>query len=931
MTQDRKAELYRRMKAIVADLMQEPSSVWRTLASEKAEGDFELEAMVLEVLHHMQDDTGKIRVTSESPAPTQLGPYRILEPLGFGGMGIVYLAERTDQFRQKVAIKCLRSEFAKPEDGTRFHMERQILARLNHPNIAKILDGGITDQGVPYFVMEYIEGISLTRYADEHVLNITQRLTLFHQVCKAVHYANQNLIVHRDLKPGNILVEADGSVKLLDFGIAKLLDRTDPYFSEMTAIHTKTGSVPMTLQYASPEQYRGTQATIATDVYALGLLLYELLTGQPAYELKHRSREEIGQIILHQLPDFPSRRLDQTASKDKKLNLQTTHGMSHKTVKSRIAGDLDYIVMMALRKEPDRRYASANDLGKDIQAHLVGQPVTAHPEKWTYHFTKFVARNRLLVAFSTLMILSLLALTLVSLRFAGITRNKNIQIVAERDKAEAISQFMINLLEESDPLVQNTNPTLKEVLLRARGQLESHPNVSPEARAEINLTLVEVLMSYELFDEAEPLMETLRAGHLTPNQQLRLEGQRAVLLGFRGQFQQAWPVYDEVIAQLSAQGPTELLARLRLMKGLHKIDATQYGDGVTLLEALLEMNLDAWPELKISAWRNLGRVFAEMGHYEKADTAFDKAEHQVISTLGGDAMALYDLTLNRILTTLARGNFDEALKKADIAIPEIVSVVGEDHSLTCGAMATKGTILNAMGRFDEALALRLKALKCSEAANPEGHHQIIFLLNEIGLNYSALSRSEEAIKTYRQAIQLAEAHLPPGHLFQAITHTNLGSALRQIGRSEDGLSHNRIAYDAVKSNPDLSNYLGGCALLYGRCLQGLDRHEEALPLFDEAIQMAKAFPNLAQYPLGLVYTIAANSYRSLNRNDEATASLEAAFEDYLTTFGPDHDGTKSAYNQLRQDYEKANNVKAIQQLEARLTTAEHTKEAPPDP
>jgi len=299
-----------------------------------------------------------------------LGPYKVEAIAGHGGMGAVYRASRDDaEFRQRVAIKLVRTAAATPSTLRRFRQERQILAQLSHPNIARLLDGGSTADGVPYLVMEFIEGEPITAWCERHANGVALRLRMFLRVCEAVDFAHRNLIVHRDLKPANILVTKDGTPKLLDFGIAKLLDPA----AEDQGI-TMTSLPLMTPDYAAPEQVRGEAVSAATDVYSLGLILYETLTGHKAQEVTGHTPATVARVVCETDPPAPA------------------------ALKPQLAGDLDNIIRMAIRKEPQRRYGSVADLAGDIQRHLEGRPVVARRDRLTYRVAKFARRHRPAVA-----------------------------------------------------------------------------------------------------------------------------------------------------------------------------------------------------------------------------------------------------------------------------------------------------------------------------------------------------------------------------------------------------------------------------------------------------------------------------------------------------------------------------------------------------
>lgn len=325
----------------------------------------------------------------------RVGPYKIVDEIGTGGMGIVYLAERADgAFDQRVALKLIKRGMDSTAILKRFFNERQILASLDHPNIARLIDGGTTKDGLPYFVMEYIDGETILGYTAANQLSIAARLDLFRKICSAVSFAHSNLVVHRDLKPSNILVGKDGNPKLLDFGIAKILK------PENDEVLTATQQFAFTPEYASPEQVRGEQLTTSTDVYSLGIILYELLTGNRPYVTASRNISEIVRTVCEAVPLRPSAAVVTALASDPPLNVGNAR---------ELRGDLDNIVLKALRKEPERRYSSVEHLSGDIRRHLRGLPVSATPDTWSYRSAKFIRRNRIAFVGAVLVLISLLA------------------------------------------------------------------------------------------------------------------------------------------------------------------------------------------------------------------------------------------------------------------------------------------------------------------------------------------------------------------------------------------------------------------------------------------------------------------------------------------------------------------------------------------
>ncbi len=410
---------------------------------------------------------------------TRLGAYEIEKMIATGGMGAVYLARRADDaFDKRVAIKTLAQNIAAPRMKRRFQLERQALANLDHPNITRLLDGGATADGMPFLVMEYVEGQPIDRYCDDHRLSITQRLELFASVCDAVQYAHQNLIVHRDLKPNNILVNGAGEVKLLDFGIARLLD-ADTSAGQTQA--TVTGLRAMTPAYSSPEQVRGANVTTSTDVYSLGVVLYELLTGQRPLDIEDLTPYDADRIVCEAEAAPPSAviaRSQRTSDSSSGDSVANARGELPAKLRRTLIGDLDNITLMALRKDPSRRYASPERLSADIRRYLAGQPVTAQRDTLRYRAGKFIGRNKPQVIAAGIAALALvvgtsaLAFGLVQAREAQrsalVERNAAIEAQAA---AQDVLTFYQNMMASTNPYRQGRTVTMTDLLKDAEQRL----------------------------------------------------------------------------------------------------------------------------------------------------------------------------------------------------------------------------------------------------------------------------------------------------------------------------------------------------------------------------------------------------------------------------------------------------------------------------
>jgi len=497
----------------------------RLFLDEACAGDAETRAEVDSLLRFQTQassfiEQGALKVAAEalvrdgSLAGDQvIGDYRILSKIGAGGMGDVYLAEDI-QLRRKVALKLVRAAMSTDDIVARFRREEQILASLNDPNIAHLYGGGVTANGLPFFVMEHVEGIRIDEYCRRHELATEAKLQLFRKVCSAVHYAHQHLVIHRDLKPSNILVTAAGEPKLLDFGIAKLL-RTDESAPAVTLVGV------MTPDYASPEQVRGESITTASDVYSLGVIFYELLTGRGPYQVKTRNPAEIARAITEQEPKRPStvaaaptpQEVLATPSSPVRNRLRRgrrIHFRRRRRRRYELRGDLDNIALMALRKEPERRYSSVAQLSDDIRRHLDGLPVIARHDTFGYRASKFIQRNRVAAAATLLVALAIIGGLVIAVWQGRIASRQRDVAQHERLKAERISEFLQRMLSFSNqsidsisPVAQKKDVTVNAMLDQIAPQVEAELADQPDVRAKILQTIGSAYASQGQYESAE--------------------------------------------------------------------------------------------------------------------------------------------------------------------------------------------------------------------------------------------------------------------------------------------------------------------------------------------------------------------------------------------------------------------------------------------
>ena len=650
----------------------------------------------------------------------RIGPYRILQPLGVGGMGEVYLAERADEeFRQKVAIKVVHGGSLRRGIQSRFKIERQILAQLDHPNIAHLLDGGTLPDGTAYIAMEYVDGMPIDAYCDAHHLDIAARLRLFQIVCAAVHYAHQNLIVHRDLKPSNILVTSAGVPKLLDFGIAKLLD--DGLAVQHTVAMTHADLRMLTPDHASPEQVRGQPITTSSDVYVLGVLLCKLLTGVGPFVISSTRLTDLERVICEKDPPLTSHAVsDPVAARDALLARATTAGRLRRTLK----GDLDNIVCKAMHKEPERRYGSSQQMASDVQRYLDGKPVIARRDTMSYRSTKFVQRHWLPVSAATGMIILVFA-------FAATMYVESQRIATERDqaaqareraelergRAEEVSTFLVNLFKLSDPEENRGNQvTARELLDSGAQRLQAALKDQPATKSALLATVGAVYDSLGQYQDAVPILQ--ESLNLQPA--LRDRAHLDTLLELArarsgaGDPGGAQPALDEALQlALAVFGDTSqetgralwAYGRLRHKQGRFAEAKAYYARGLSLLET------DQAPATEIaSLLDDLAQVYSHEQQWVLAKQTYERALDIDRRVLGEDSPRVATQLHNLAVVAHNMGNLKlaEALYRDSISRQE--RELGGEHPETSKARGNYGLLLQREGRFDEAEPLLRSAV-----------------------------------------------------------------------------------------------------------------------------------------------------------------------------------------------------------------------------
>jgi tetratricopeptide (TPR) repeat protein/predicted Ser/Thr protein kinase len=744
---------------------------------------------------------------TEPPAPSRhragerFGPYVVEREIGRGGMGEVFLGRRADRaYEGCVAIKVLAHAAAGDELTRRFHQERQILAALDHPHVARLLDAGTTADGDPYFVMEYVEGTAIDDWCDERCLPVADRIRLFLKVLDAVQAAHRSLVVHRDLKPANVRVTPDGVPKLLDFGIAKLLDsRSLPWAAETTL----TSLRPMTLSHASPEQVAGGPVITATDVYSLGVTLYRLLTGR----LPYRENVPLHQAILHDDPLPASARVTADAAKDR--------GVAAAQLRRRLAGDLDVILQTALAKEPSRRYGSAEAFAADLERHLQGLPVSARRPTLTYRTAKFVRRNPLAATLGGVLAAAVLVFVVSMGLLADRLARERDTAEADRDRArqeeletEQVRALLVDLFSQPDPSrARGESVTAREVLDRGAERVTRDLADQPRVQAELLDTIGQAYRGLGLYDAASPLLEQSLGirrqalGELHPetlDSLLHVAGNLHEL----GDFERARDLHRQALA-----------GRLRVLGT----------DSPRVAEALEDLADD---------YRLLGG-FLEAGALLRRALALRL-------TQAGDDVGLSRALQRLALVESAQGRYREAEVHHRAAHAIRLRALGEDHPETLAAQKGTAKALRVLGRYAEAEAIQRRLLEIERRVFGADHGRVAFTLADLGFTILYQGRAAEAEIHFREALRIRRETLGENHPAVMVSLHNLAYAFQVQGRHAEAeplyrraVEHGRRSFSA--RSPNIAHALIGL----GEVLTAQGAAAEAEPLLREALELRR--------------------------------------------------------------------------------------------
>ncbi|MEO0576013.1 MAG: serine/threonine-protein kinase [Pseudomonadota bacterium] len=785
---------------------------------------------------------------------TSIGNFRITAHLAGGGMGDVFLAERADgTFEQQVAIKLMRSGFRSDEDARRFDTERRILARLNHPGIARVLDGGSTSDGAAYLVMEYIDGLAIDAYCRNNALTLRERIALFRKVCAAVDCAHSNLVVHRDIKPSNILVTHDGQPKLLDFGIAKPIDPAD---SDGTV--TEFAQRAMTPDYASPEQVLGEPITTRSDVYSLGILLYELLVGRRPYSTAGMRASERESVICDTDPAQPSA----SALIETDFNpVQNTF-----TVESAaLRGDIDAIVMTALRKQSDERYASVQALSEDLDRYLTGQPVSARGRTLGYLTRKFMRRHRVAAGISLLLVSSAI----------GATTYHTKTVSTERDLAQAAAtrsdtmlQFLTDVFEvPADKL--GTTVTAKEILDIGAARLDTDFGDQPQIRADLGLQIADVFYKLRLDASAEEQYEAVIPIYTSMNDTQKL-AYAELGLGNALRAQDDYPAASEHYA--NARAHAQMLTEIAPMERYRFVLEPAY---LSVLEGDYE-----------AAQKDFEIIMAE-------GEQLDETASDTYQTARAHLAQLLDLRGDSALAEpLMRATIQDIINSGDTSNPDLPVF-----------QFNLANMLKKLGRPDEAEPLFLESYDSYVELFGQDSPQLSTAMTNIGGFYQSTQRPAEARDWLQRAVEHARRTSGPVSFDTAYS-------LRKLARLENGQKNFAVAEPLFLEAIQIFStavgsdhpHVASSRVSYAMMLNTMERHDEALLESDRAYDICIA--SLGDHH-GLTYTtrlIRGQAQLGAGQLENAQETLVPLFQD-LSANQPNHWGFKDTARSLVTYYE----------------------------
>ncbi len=850
--------------------------------------------------------TDLLRDTGSLPSGTQVGAFQIVELVGRGGMGEVYLASRIEgDFEEHVAVKVLRPGLESSEFAIRFRTERQILANLRHPNIATILDGGTTKDHRSYFAMELIEGKPIDQYCNEHQLSIRDRLLLFQKVCVAVQFAHRNLIVHRDLKPSNILITSEGEPKLLDFGVAKLMDPMD---EDTTTLGGISGLTP---EYASPEQILGEVITTASDVYSLGVVLYELLTGSRPYHFEsRRNPQHILKVLEETQPSEPSSITGKgTRYRDEE---------EEKRVRRTLKGDLDHILLRCIERDRNQRYNSVAEVVEDINNYLWKLPINIAPKSYIYRLKKFFSRHRTALAVTA----ALLLIVSVSLS-SFMSRN------AERKKATQLQSFLVRVFADANPTNSGgRNLSLQDVLKSASDRLEEELEDQPEARSELLGQLSTVLYQQGNFASAEDLarrsveIRTKSKGEDSLSA-AEAKGVLGTILIKRGEYQEAEQLLRFSLArQLSSYGRyhEEISSTYTNLTTL-MIELGRYAEAEKYQrEALnIDSNLFEGDHPYIGNDLNgLGVILHRNGRFPEAETAFKRAleirqkGHGEVSSQVGNTL------INLASLYRSMGLYDRSEEHYKRAIQIQQKVYGDKHHIVAIALNNLATMLYQKGNsqdLERVEQLHRQALEIRRMTYGDRHPEVAKSLEALAIILKDQENFEQAELLYEETLQIWREHVGEEHEAFATSLFNFGVFKVAIG---DHPSAEKLILRAIETLGRLHSpehlKLAGPYFHLGKLRKDQERYSEAESYLRQSLDIRTKHGGAESWQTGIIETVLGQTLVARGHAAEGHHLLKSGLKKVEKDLGSEHKSTSKAREALVEYYRATGQEELAQDL-----------------
>jgi len=746
--------------------------------------------------------------------------WEIKEQIGTGGMGTVFYAEKTsDGFQQQVAFKIVKKGMDSEIIVNRFRQERQILASLDHPNIARLIDGGVTNDGRLYFVMELVRGLPIDEYCDSHRLNIPHRLALFQKACNAVHYAHTNLIVHRDLKPSNIIVTDRGDLKLLDFGIAKLLDD-----SENTQL-TRTGMQLHTPAYASPEQLLGELITTASDIYALGILFYEILSGRRPFELK-RSQKEFVELILTKEPMKPSEALSEELEFSGTNQTETIEDISSKRgerterLRRKLSGDLDVICLTAMHREPERRYTSASELATDIKRHLDGLPVLARADSAYYRLQKLVKRNIPSTIISVTAVATIITLSVFYT--IQLTKQKE-NALQESAVSNEVVEFMVETFQAANPSYHQGKDFNAELLLDAATKKIEQLERSSIVKARLLLTLGRSYENMGIFDKAFPII--VQSVKLTSEEEIIDHRVIAKSLLFLGELQyeandstssivsltKSIKHYEQLLSENETPNKEDELGKSLALSSLAIAvgDLDQLDKSEKLTLKALAIVIKYYGEESFQAaviYNNLGHIYRHRSELTQAKQILIKGLKAFRASSGP-----LDLNLAHNLNQLSRTmsllqEYEEALPLAQEGLTIRRKIYKRDHFEIAASLGVVSNILAKLNKLEEAEKTRSESLIIFTNLFGETHRYIAATLNSLGQLLYQQGKTDQAKQNFEKALAMLYKMLPANNARIAFPLVSLGKLSLDKKNYDQARAYLEKAYSIRKKSLEKNHW-----------------------------------------------------------------------------------------------------------------------------